>query len=468
MSTYLTADRFGTPTNAKKYTIALWFKLSKNTSNHILSYNYGNGQRGFLLSVRSNDQTLRVNDFTAGSTDHVDVRTNRTFRDYSAWYHLVVAYDSTQGTAADRVKIYVNGTQETSMATSTYPSQDLDSFIATTPQNNKGFLVGALYNGSGNIDAGNYFSGYMSQFIFADGTAYAASTFGSTDSNGVWIPNTGPSVTYGTNGFKLDFTDSGSSAAAGNFGSDSSGNNNHFTGNGVGTYANVTDTPQNNFSTMNAAANYYASATFAEGATKLTSQGAAYTYSPNSIGVSAGKWYVEVKIGAGVNNWFGVGIAEGESSNASGVLGRDTYFPAGNEFGQIGWFGHGTDFVYQNNGYYSGSTDDYATDGFTTGDILGLALDADNNTVKFYKNGTVQNGGTAFNLGASSSGFWHFAFGDYDGANAGSHTFQINFGNPAFTIASANSDANGYGKFEYAVPSGHYALCTKNLAQYGG
>ena len=99
---------------------------------------------------------------------------------------------------------------------------------------------------------------------------------------------------------------------------------------------------------------------------------------------------MEYKIGAGINNWFGVGIAEVESSNASGVLGRDTYFPAGNEYGQIGWFGYGTDFVYQNDGYYSGSTSDYDTDGYTTNDILGIALDADNNNVKFYKNRFLQ------------------------------------------------------------------------------
>jgi hypothetical protein len=180
---------------------------------------------------------------------------------------------------------------------------------------------------------------------------------------------------------------------------------------------------------------------------------------------------MEVKIGAGVNTWWGVGVAEGESSNASGVLGRDTYYPAGNQQGQIGWFGYGTDFLYQNNGYYTGSTSNYNTDGFTTNDILSIALDADNNNVKLYKNGTVQNSGTAFNIGASYTGFWHFAFGDYDGGNAGSHTFQLNFGNPSFTISSNSgngyTDANNFGKFQYTVPSGYYSLCTQNLKTYG-
>ena len=141
MSTYLQADRFGTPTNAKKYTISTWLKLSKNTNNYFFNYNYGGSQRAIAISIRANDQTLRVNEYTPGS-DHYDVRTNRVFRDYSAWYHIVIAYDSTQGTAADRVKIYVNGSQETDLAASNYPNQNDDSFIATTPNNNKGFTIG--------------------------------------------------------------------------------------------------------------------------------------------------------------------------------------------------------------------------------------------------------------------------------------------------------------------------------------
>ena len=247
MTTNLTADRFGTPTNAKKYTLAVWFKLTKNNRHKILSYNYGSGNIGIVVEVRTNDQTFRVNEYIPGS-DRYDVRTNRVFRDYGAWYHLVVAYDSTQSTAADRVKIYINGVQETSFAASSYPSQDLDSFTSATPNNNKGFIIGASYNNAGNIDATNYFCGYMSQYIFVDGTAYAPSTFGSTDSNGVWVPNASPSVTYGTNGFKLEMKHSGASAAASNFGADTSGNNNHFTSNNLGTNPNTKLTVAGNIS----------------------------------------------------------------------------------------------------------------------------------------------------------------------------------------------------------------------------
>ena len=459
MTTNLTADRFGTPTNAKKYTIALWFKLSQNTNNHILSYNYGNGQRGFDLVVRNSDQTLRVNDYTAGSTDHVDVRTNRVFRDYGAWYHLVVAYDSTQSTAADRVKVYVNGTQETSFAASTYPTQDLDSFIATTPQNNKGFLVGSLYNGSGNIDAGNYFTGYMSQFIFADGTAYAASTFGSTDSNGVWVPNASPSVTYGTNGFKLEMKNSGASAAAGNFGADTSGNDNHFTSNNLGTNPNTKDSPENVFATFNFLDKRAGGVDFTVGGLKVVTSGSNRNYVTLTQAFTSGKWYMECRFTAGASNGY-VGFCDMSDLNMTGT---STLGDLSNE-ARVNSSGS-----YEKNN----STTSGWAGSFTDNDILGLALDCDNNRFTLSKNGQFADGSgnydeanpTAY-ITYTAGNFMTLAFGE--GAGAATATVEINTGNSPYTIASANADANGYGNFEYAVPSGYYALCTKNLAQYGG
>jgi len=450
MSTYLTADRFGTPTNAKKYTIAGWFKLSKNTNNHILSYNYGNGQRGFDLTVRSSDQTLRVNDFTAGVTDHVDVRTNRVFRDYSAWYHIVVAYDSTQSTAADRVKVYVNGTQETSFAASTYPSQDSDSFIATTPQNNKGFLIGAFYNSSGNIDAGNYYSGYMSQFIFVDGTAYAASTFGSTNTNGIWIPNSSPSVTYGTNGFKLDFAGTGASADASGFGADSSGNGNHFASTGLGTNPSTTDQCVNNFSTLNPLV--ATAVTFSEGNCKAVGDGGNYDNVASTIAfdiTTTNGWYAEFKMGSNVNSDTLLGICKTDDSNLN--IANASSPAAGTASTAVGMRGDGQKKINGSNSSYGSS--------YTTGDIMSIAVKG--GAIYFYKNGTIQNSGTAAATGLSGTYYMVLSLN-------GSSAMQANFGNPSYTIASGNADANGYGNFEYAVPSGYYALCTKNLAAYGG
>jgi len=443
---YLYADRFGTPTNAKKYTLATWFKVAKNTNNNILNYNYGNGQRGFIIQIRSNDQTLRLNDFTAAVTDHFDLRTNRVFRDYGAWYHLVVAYDSTQGTAADRVKVYVNGVQETSFATASYPSQDLDSFIATTPQNNKGFNIGAYYNSSGNIDAGNYFTGNFAQYIFADGTAYAASNFGSTDSNGVWIPNTSPSVTYGTNGFKLEFKHTGSSAAASNFGSDTSGNNNHFAVNNISTGAKQTDTPHNSFAKLQET-NAYASPVIGKNGLEFDSNSSSGSALPSTMAVSAGKWYAEFKVTAG--GTMAVGVSDiGEESFRTGSTNNNA-----------------VNYVYGGQIMRNGSNVQTSLATFTTNDIIGIALNMDtaSGNVAFTKNGVAVGSAQDFANKPNFAGFYvqtHTSSGNQKG--------EFNFGQPVFTIASGNADANGHGNFEYAVPSGYYALCSKNLGLYGG
>ena len=237
-TTYLNKT-FSTPTNSKKYTMAGWFKRSGLSSNQYL-YSYDSGGNAmFIIGFYATDKfTVYDRDASSGAAD-IDYTTSQVFRDPAAWYHFVVAVDTTEGTSGDRVKIYVNGARLTAFDTSTAPAQDYDT-IANS----------AISKDIGRWQAGsNYYDGYMSQFIFIDGSALTPSSFGSTNANGVWIPNTSPSVTYGNNGFKLDFADSGASAAAGNFGSDSSGNNNHFTSNSLGTNPNTTDTPQNNFCT---------------------------------------------------------------------------------------------------------------------------------------------------------------------------------------------------------------------------
>ena len=440
--------------NKKTFTWSGWVKRANITSTNQHLFAVGTSGSNFTI-IRFNGTNLRYSHQASGSTD-ANLITSQVFRDPSAWYHFVVAVDNTQSTASDRVNMYVNGTLVTNFGTEDYPS-NIDTHVNATNIHRIGDHVDS---------ATQYFDGYLSEVNLIDGQQLLPTSFGEFNDNGVWIPKkyTG---SYGTNGFFLEFKQTGTSQNSSGIGADTSGNDNHFAVSNLAAIDVVTDTCTNNFATINSESNYYASAILSQGNTICKTDGAAYTYSVSSIGVSAGKWYMEDKIGAGINNWFGVGIAEGESSNASGVLGRDTYFPAGNEYGQIGWFGYGTDFVYQNDGYYSGSTSDYDTDGYTTNDILGIALDADNNNVKFYKNGTVQNSGNAFTLGSSSTGFWHFAFGDYDGQNAHFHTHNLNFGQPSFSISSGNSEANGYGNFEYAVPSGYYALCTKNLAEFG-
>ena len=456
MATYLNAPsgRFGTPTNAKKYTISTWLKLAvASTENNFFSYNYGSYQ-SISIEIR-NDDTLRINQYVPG-TDTYDIRTNRVFRDPSAWYHIVIKYDSTQSTASDRVKIYINGENQTSLAASSYPGQNVDSFIAATPNNNKGINIGGLWDSSGNPTAGQYFLGYMAQFIYTDGYAYDASTFGSTNTNGIWIPNTGPSVTYGTNGFKLDFAGTGTTANASGFGADTSGNGNHFTANSLGTNPSASDTCQNNFATWNPLVNrsFQYPMTLSEGNLKViadsnTSYGSTMAA---TVSLGKGKWFWEFKYTTSGTGGYVVG------------WGEDTYnfnyqadaYPYKSTLGSSSGVFYRADGGKAVNGTETGS----AGDAWAQNDIIGVAADFDASTITFYNQGVSQF--TVTSAFTSTVNYYPEFYG------YGSKGGQANFGNPPYTIASGNADANGYGNFEYAVPSGYYALCTKNLALYGG
>ena len=469
MATYLNAaaGRFGTPTNAKKYTISTWIKpaVEGNDTNNFFNYNYGSGKQAISIQVRNNDQTLRVNQYVPG-TDTYDIRTNRAIRDPSAWYHIVIKYDSTQGSSSDRVKIYINGENQTSLAASSYPAQDADSFIADTPNNNKGINIGNQWDGSGNVSANSYYLGYMSQFIYTDGYSYDASSFGSTNANGIWIPNTSPSVSYGTNGFKLEFAGTGAAADASGFGADTSGNNNHLVSNSLGTNPSVKDTPQNNFVTWNSLAN---SSYSALSAGNLITTGNTATNNGNvdaTVAPLGGKWYYEVKF---------VTAASSSSANYPNIGVYPVKYSRqpknGGSIAEAGYFGDGCAFQPSGSKYRNNATASYGA-AWSTNDIIGVALDMENFAVYYSINGTWQDSGDPTS-GASKTGAaqaWTAAEGAYalQTSSYNNSVMQWNFGNPSFTVASTNADANGEGSFEYAVPSGYYALCTNNLALYGG
>jgi len=387
------------------------------------------------------------------------LKTNRLFRDPSAWYHIVLALDSTNGTAAQRARLYVNGVEETSFAADNR---------ANHSQNTDFLFGGGNPHQISGDPTGNYFyGGYLADFYYVNGTQLAPTSFGETNDNGVWVPikYTGA---YGTNGFHLEFKQTGTSANASGIGADTSGSGNHFTPTNLAATDITTDTPQNNFATLNPVSNFHCGATYTEGNTRFISDESKYGFNCSSIAVSSGKWYAEFKPiskdGEG-GNWYMVGIAEGEQTGHRLVLGRDTGRNTSTRNGGIGWVGYATNFVYQNDAYYDGDSNAYSTAAYTEDDILGVALNADDNQVTFYKNGTVQNSGTAFVLGISETGLWHFGCGHFDTGNT--FTIDANFGQPSYANSSGQSDANGYGDFEYAPPSGYYALCTKNLAEYG-
>ena len=432
--------------NRRTWTYSAWMKRTAvGTWGGILDA--GDGSSWTDIYIFSDD-TLTVRHYTSGTVPLYLV-TNRKLRDVSAWMHIVVAVDTTQSTASNRCKVYINGTQETSFSSESYPTQNYDTYLNSTNEHRIGISKGT---GGGS----NYFDGYLAEVCLIDGTALDQTSFGEFDSDSpnIWKPKDVSGLTFGTNGFHLDFENASS------LGADVSGNSNNFTVNNLTSVDQSTDTCTNNFATMNPL-NIPTSnpPIFSEGNLQVSSSttGSGDFGGSSTIGVSSGKWFVETKVIDG-NQSAGQGNAIGISGEASKVLPPS----------------HGTatnsSYAYKANGdkVVNGSASSYGAT-FTQNDIIGIALDLDSspNTVTFYKNGASQG---AINIVSSSSttdGFYFFIQGDTSTSNNTPSILSYNFGSPAFSISSGNSDANGHGNFEYAVPSGYFALCTKNLAEYG-
>ena len=220
--------------NRKTFTISAWVKRAVIGGDHtIFSQGIPGGGYYSKLRIRT-DNVLQYEDIP--NAGNVNLKTNRLFRDSNAWYHIVVRVDTTQSTAADRVRIYVNGTQETSFSTATYPAQN------NNQQANENSSMSVTVGGrTATNDA--YWDGQMAHVHYSDGQSYAPTTFGETDSTtGIWKPKTAPSVTYGTNGFFLKFDNSA------NMGLDSAGSNNLTTS---GTIIQTKDTPSTVYTTLN-------------------------------------------------------------------------------------------------------------------------------------------------------------------------------------------------------------------------
>jgi len=422
--------------NQKTWTWSGWVKRGKlSADNPSLIGIYSNPTQLFI-AFNSSDK-LFMQDFGT-----VFITTSQVFRDPSAWYHIVISFDSTQATSSDRWNLYVNGEQVTSFDTEVYPSQNYDSAFNSTLTH---------YVGYNNVSSGYYFDGEMAHVHFIDGTAYDADTFGETDATtGIWKPKTAPSVTYGTNGFFLKFENSGA------FGTDSSGNGNTFTVNGTMTQ-NI-DTPSNVFATMNPLDNFYFGATFSNGNLKVVTSASIETFGTGTIGASSGKYYWEVKV-TSASAYTNIGIASELSDSASNYLGEKASTP---------------NYMYDSgtgNSYTNGSGTSYG-DTYTTNDIIGVALDLDNNRLFFSKNGTWQNSGdpttstgaiTITDSTSTPTGFYFPAVGDRHNDSA---TLELNFGNGYFgttAVSSAENPDDGIGIFEYAVPTGYKALCTKSI-----
>ena len=419
------------------WTFSIWLKRSStSTSGHQIfdaSPTPGSDESKIYFY---NDFLYWKQEIGGGGADGYLV-TNRKFRDVSAWYNIICQWNTTSGTESERMKIFVNGVQETSFSTANYPDQNRVSYINST--NNH-------YIGSSGGSA-SFFDGYMTEIVFVDGTALDQTSFGEFDSDSptIWKPIDVSGLTFGTNGFYLDFENSGS------LGADVSGNSNNFTVNNLTSVDQSTDTCTNNFATLNPLDNYYAGATLSEGNLKVVTSSGNYTTNHGTIALSSGKWFWEVKV---------------TSSSTEDMIGV-----RGNQTRSNYDFNESYDFFYNSYGrFYDGSSgSQFVSYGatFTTGDIIGVALDLDSgtNTIQFYKNGAAQGSKNITNVSSTTIGFYNVAVGDY--TSGASSTFEINFGSSTFSISSGNSDGNGYGNFEYAVPSGYYSLNTKNLAEFG-
>ena len=433
--TYMTRT-MGTPTDADKYTFSFWVKRAKLGVQQSI-FRSTNGNNDSHITFRSDD-TLEFQEYGGLSTIG-EIQTTQVFRDVSAWYHIVLVYDSGNATAGNRMRMYVNGSEVTSFGTDTNPSQDADSFFNKSGE--------PLHFGRTDFGGGaDYFSGYVAEVVMCDGQALDPTSFGEFDSDAptIWKPKDVSGLTFGNNGFYLDFEDSG------DLGDDESGNGNDFTESNFSATDQSIDTCTNNFATLNSLVKAPSSITFSEGNLKAVHPGS-WTGVPATIGVQSGRWYWEVK------------ATTGNSANAfTGICIEDVNFNDStvyDETGLILYFVSGRKTV-------DGTDTESFFSSLATNDIVGVALDLDSGTktVTFTKNGSAS--GSAVNLTSNFDNKFIFPVGIGNSSSATAN-WEFNFGSPSYSISSGNSDGNGYGNFEYSVPANHYSLNTKNLAEYG-
>ena len=443
---YMTSPTRGTATSQKKGTFSWWMKLSEIGQVRMLG-TYENGNNEFQVKL-TNDSQLEIYQI-AGGSNNLSKKTNRVFRDPSAWMHIVIAIDCTLTAGSeDVVKLYVNGTRETSFATNTNNMPLNHSF--------HGFYQGLTQRiGADAGSTSHTYDGYFAEFVYIDGQQLDADSFGEFDSDSpnIWKPIDVSGLNFGNNGYYLQFKESGTSQNSSGLGADTSGNDNHFAVTNLAATDQSTDTCTNNFATLNP---IYATGafTFSEGnliADDKTTTSDKSTIS--TIGFDQGKWYLEFKIiDQGGRGYLGFtdgadrGLAEGDIRSSPAKWGM--YMPA---------FSSSSNTSGTVNSNLGTATDN---------DIICFAFDADNGQLFMSKNGNIDTSSTATITGITTGNNFHF-FINETASNADVSGYSINFGSPAYSISSGNSDANGYDNFEYAVPSGYYALNTKNLAEFG-
>jgi len=419
-----------------RWTISIWFKRGTlGIHTRLITCDNGDGSDDDYIRFDTDDK-MEFMIYSGGVVGLL--KPNRVFRDISAWYHLVCVWDSANGTAGNRMRMYINGVEETSFETDTNPSSGANATFGNTSH--------AIEIGQRGYNTSQYWDGYMAEVAVCDGQAYAASDFGefSEDSPNIWMPKDISGLTFGTSGFYLDFEDSS------NLGNDANGGTD-FTEVNLAATDQATDTPTNNFCTMNPLVPT-TNITFSEGNCKMATHPSSDTYGGGigTFGLTAGKWYWEIKMASLLGNHTHGVISELTAELYQNVTGlqMDTGV---------------TNFRNDDGGEMikdgTQTTADYGI--FDDGDIMGIAFNADDNQISIYDNGSA----IVSNYAISTTRGTLFP---YIGSGINT-TFEVNFGGcPAFAITSGNADANGYGNMEFAVPENYYVLCSANLAEFGG
>ena len=421
----------------KKHTYSAWIKLS--TTGTFFANRPSNDYRFYYMilpSGHASEYQFYCYMVYNGSA-MLEATGTKKFRDVNGWYHIVVRTDTTQGTGADRFRVYINGEQETLTFGHT-PDQNEELQVNRDTTH----YIGEEGNGNGQ------FSGYMSHIHFCDGQSYAPTEFGETDSNGVWTIKTSASVSYGTNGFFI--------LKDGNSVTDQSGEGHNWAVN-AGTLTDMQDCPDNVFATMNPLDNYEQGSTFTIGNNKVEWNTNNKTNYAN-FAINKGKYYWEMKY---ANNTGGsdamIGISIEDNRQPDDYPGHDS----------TAW-----SYYASNGSKYNSGGSSYG-DSWTTNDIIGVAFDADTRTLWFSKNGVWQNSATIAEIAAGTTtnaawtnmgtagNFFFPCMSGYDGNKA-----EFNFGNGYFSttaITSEGTNASEVGKFEYDVPNNFTALSTKGL-----
>ena len=441
------------------WTFSVWLKRTEVDNGFVAQYIMSAGSDG-KLSLYFRDDASYPGDrifiyMDEGNSQKWVGQVSDSFRDPSAWYHLVFACDTTDGTPANRTKLYINGEQRTI------------TYNATMNQNTStrvGDSGGKFALGARIATPGYNFNGYMAEAVLVDGSALTPTSFGEYDDSNIWKPKDVSDLSLGTTGFHMNFDDSS------NVGKVQRGNNGgNFDKYNLTAADQSTDTPTNNFCTMNGMNRTNGNIKTQEGGTKVTTDGGSgWCSMVATMGVTKGKWYWEAqRMSTGTPNDVITGIVGSEDAYVPYSSAANYYIGNVATSSSIGYYQK--NYPSQEGSVVNGVSLNFYSQG---GDTIMFGLDMDNEKMYFGLNGTWKGTGDSIGGNTAAASTLH---ADFDGEFVlpavsvfQGNNMTINFGGyAAYGITSAASDADGYGTFEYAPPTGFYALCTKNLAEYG-